>query len=112
MNELRKSNGGEPMFLRPRRGDAVNSASTRRHRITGRPRCLEPHLICCPYCAARFDLFAATWCAHQEGEASKICPSCRHCLCEHPAYAEPHFWKEAPEVFQQHGFRRLFLYYL
>lgn len=72
----------------------------------------EPHLVCCPYCARQFDLFAAAWCTHQEAEASKVCPQCRRCMCEHPAYAEPHFWKDAPPAFQRHGFQRLFLYYL
>ena len=72
----------------------------------------EPHLVCCPYCARQFDLFAASWCTHQEADASKMCPHCRRCMCEHPAYAEEHFWKDAPVVFQQHGFRRLFLFYL
>jgi hypothetical protein len=72
----------------------------------------EPHLACCAYCARQFDLFAAAWCTHQETDASKLCPHCRRCLCEHPAYAEPHFWKDAPPAFQHHGFRRLFLFYL
>jgi hypothetical protein len=70
------------------------------------------HFIRCPHCGDRFNLFAAVWCAHQDDESSKMCPSCGRCVCEHPAYAEPHFWKDAPEVFQQHGFRRLFLFYL
>jgi len=33
-------------------------------------------------------------------------------MCQHPAYQEPLFWKPAPPGFQQHGFQRLFLYYL
>jgi len=66
----------------------------------------------CPYCSVEFDLFAATWCPHLEGEASKLCPNCVRCLCEHPAYGEPHFWKDAPEAFRQRGFDRLFLFYL
>jgi hypothetical protein len=70
------------------------------------------HLICCPFCRRRFDLFAASWCADQDGEPSKICPHCRRCVCQHPAYGEPHFWKEAPPVFQRRGFQRLFLLYL
>ena len=70
------------------------------------------HVVCCPYCGRRFDVLAAAWCGHQEGELSKICPSCWRCVCEHPAYAEPHFWKEAPAGFQRRGFRRLFLFYL
>jgi predicted amidophosphoribosyltransferase len=72
----------------------------------------DQHPVCCPYCARQFDLFAAPWCPHLEGDASKVCPSCQRCLCEHPAYAEPHFWKDAPEAFQRRGFRRLFLFYL
>ena len=70
------------------------------------------HPVCCPYCATEFDLFAAAWCEHWETDASKICPHCTRCLCAHPAYSEPHFWKEAPHGFQQQGFRRLFLFYL
>src|SRR3989442_1612074 len=54
------------------------------------------HFINCVYCQQRFDLFAARWCGHLDPEPSKICPSCEHCLCDHPAYHEPHFWKEAP----------------
>jgi hypothetical protein len=33
-------------------------------------------------------------------------------MCNHPAYQEPHFWKEAPLVFKREGFQQLFLYYL
>ena len=81
-------------------GAAVNSAQ------------VVTHPVCCPYCATEFDLFAAAWCEHWETDASKICPHCTRCLCAHPAYSEPHFWKEAPHGFQQQGFRRLFLFYL
>ncbi len=70
------------------------------------------HCVPCPLCQQEFDLFAATWCAHPQGEPSKICPSCRECLCEHPAYLEPNFWKDAPLAFRQQGFQRLFLFYL
>ena len=42
----------------------------------------------------------------------KTCPHCGRCLCEHPAYQEPHFWKDAPVVFQRHEFQRWFLHYL
>ena len=69
------------------------------------------HLITCPYCAKRFDLFTACWCEHTE-DTSKTCPHCRRCLCQHPAYQEPHFWKEAPLAFKRQGFERLFLFYL
>jgi len=69
------------------------------------------HLVICPYCTGEFDLFAASWCENTE-EPSKICPHCERCVCRHPAYAEPHFWKEAPVGFQRYGFRRLFLLYL
>jgi hypothetical protein len=79
---------------------------------TQRRRCRAEHFIRCPYCGDGFNLFAAVWCAHQDGEGSKLCPSCGRCVCEHPAYAEPHFWKDAPDIFQQYGFRRLFLFYL
>jgi hypothetical protein len=70
------------------------------------------HRVSCPYCNTRFDLFAATWCEHLENEPSKVCPGCRRCLCGHPAYAEPLFWKDAPAAFQAEGFRRLFLFYI
>lgn len=78
------------------------------HRLTDPASCL----VCCPYCVQQFELFAASWCEHQAGEASKVCLSCRRCLCDHPAYTEPHFWKDAPAAFQRQGFRRLFLFYL
>ena len=72
------------------------------------------HTVSCPYCSTDFDLFSATWCEHldTEREPSKLCPSCQRCLCDHPAYGEPHFWKEAPGAFQANGFRQLFLFYL
>ena len=68
------------------------------------------HWVICPYCIATFNLFAASWCWHTE-EPSKVCPHCGRCLCRHPAYSEPHFWKPAPVIFQRHGFERLFLFY-
>jgi hypothetical protein len=70
------------------------------------------HGVPCPCCGIEFDLFAAPWCTHWEGVPSKVCPECERCACEHPAYSEPHFWKEAPRIFQAHGFDRLFLLYL
>lgn len=70
------------------------------------------HRVCCPYCQTPFNLFTAAWCGHQDGQPSKRCPSCQRCLCRHPAYMEPHFWKEAPPAFQRRGFDRLFLFYL
>ena len=70
------------------------------------------HCVPCPLCQEEFDLFAATWCEHLEGEPSKRCPHCRQCLCDHPAYREPNFWKDAPLAFRQQGFQRLFLFYL
>lgn len=70
------------------------------------------HVVLCVYCENQFDLFAAAWCEHQELEPSKICPFCAQCVCQHPAYAEPHFWKQAPIAFERQGFRRLFLFYL
>jgi hypothetical protein len=73
---------------------------------------ITSHLVCCPYCKERFDLFAAPWCTHREAAASKVCPACTRCVCGHPAYGEPHFWKDAPSGFQAQGFRRLFLFYL
>ena len=94
--------------------------SSRQRRAIGesvqRRRCRAPgaetHVVHCPYCQTEFELFAAVWCEHLDGEPSKLCPACRRCVCEHPAYAEPHFWKEAPTAFRAEGFRRLFLFYL
>ena len=83
--------------------------------LFSRPRAAMPkvsHRVPCPLCRTEFDLFAATWCSHLDGEPSKICPSCQQCLCEHPAYLEPNFWKDAPLAFRQQGFQRLFLFYL
>jgi hypothetical protein len=70
------------------------------------------HRVPCPLCRHEFDLFAAPWCSHLQAEPSKVCPHCRRCLCEHPAYLEPNFWKDAPLAFRQQGFQRLFLFYL
>jgi hypothetical protein len=75
-------------------------------------RASATHYVPCPLCQREFDLFAAVWCAHVGDEPSKVCPSCARCVCEHPAYAEPNFWKDAPTAFRQRGFQRLFLYYL
>ena len=79
--------------------------------VTDSNRPAPAHLVVCPYCACPFDLFAARWCSHYQ-EPSKRCSSCDRCLCEHPAYREPHFWKPAPVAFQRRGFTRLFLFYL
>jgi hypothetical protein len=79
--------------------------------VTRTSRPAPCHLVVCLYCAHPFDLFAASWCAHDH-EPSKLCPSCQRCLCDHPAYREPHFWKPAPMGFQYRGFRRLFLFYV
>ena len=70
------------------------------------------HHVPCPLCQREFDLFAAVWCPHLDNEPSKVCPNCERCLCDHPAYGEPNFWKDAPPAFRQRGFQRLFLYYL
>ncbi len=70
------------------------------------------HLVRCPYCLKRFELFTAAWCGHRSAEPSKLCPHCQRCLCRHPAYVEPRFWKDAPLGFRKRGFRRLFLYYV
>jgi hypothetical protein len=70
------------------------------------------HFVPCPFCSEEFDLFAAIWCIHLSEEPSKVCPGCGHCMCEHPAYREPNFWRDAPPAFQQRGFQRLFLLYL
>jgi len=70
------------------------------------------HPVTCTYCRKRFDLFAAAWCDHFDFELSKICPHCQNCLCAHPVYREPHFWKEAPPAFRKRGFRKLFLLYM
>ncbi|MEO8601757.1 MAG: hypothetical protein ABI629_04180 [bacterium] len=70
------------------------------------------HSVPCPLCQREFDLFAAVWCPHAADEPSKTCPHCQRCACDHPAYGEPNFWKDAPAAFRQRGFQRLFLYYL
>lgn len=70
------------------------------------------HWSPCPMCHESFDLFAAPWCEHFEHEPSKVCPSCGTCSCDHPAYGEPGFWREAPAAFRDKGFERLFLLYL
>ncbi len=77
----------------------------------GRGDAHEPHPVRCPYCAGSFDLFGAAWCRHQR-EPSKVCPLCGRCLCEHPSYQEPRFWKDAPLGFRRRGFQRLFLLYI
>jgi hypothetical protein len=63
-------------------------------------------------CQDEFDLFAAPWCGHCTDNPSKLCPHCERCSCEHPAYDEPNFWRDAPQPFRDHGFSRLFLLYL
>ncbi len=80
--------------------------------LPGRELASIIHFISCPYCQRTFDVFAALWCAHQEDQPSKVCPHCDRCLCAHPAYAEPHFWRDSPAVFHDRGFTRLFLFYL
>jgi predicted amidophosphoribosyltransferase len=74
-------------------------------------RMMPVHVVVCPYCAREFELFGAAWC-RDEGEPSKVCAHCGRCLCRHPPYQEPHFWKDAPLAFQRQGFQRLFLFYL
>ena len=83
--------------------------------ITGQHRrrvACQTHVVRCPCCHTEFELFEAVWCAHVDREPSKLCPTCGRCVCEHPAYAEPHFWKDAPMAFRAEGFQRLFLFYL
>ena len=79
-------------------------------RANGVPTVFHP--VCCPYCERRFDLFAASWCPHREVQASKICPHCTRCLCEHPSYTESLFWMQAPAGFKKRGFQHLFVLYL
>jgi len=83
---------------------------TQRGRIDRLPPTAH-HPVAGTYCANPFDLFAASWCLDAE-EPSKVCPHCQRCMCHHPAYWEPHFWKQALPRFQRQGFQRLFLYYL
>jgi len=88
------------------------SFTPQRGRMDKRPP-TSHHAVVCAYCANPFDLFAASWCLDaKEPEPSKVCPHCERCMCDHPAYGEPHFWKQAPLGFQRQGFQRLFLYYL
>jgi hypothetical protein len=70
------------------------------------------HLADCPRCRAPFDLLAACWCDCRRGHPSKICPSCRQCLCSHPDYGRPSSWLEAPAALRLAGFEKLFIYYL
>ena len=70
------------------------------------------YVVACPHCGRQFDLFAAVWCEHVDRNPSKLCSHCQRCMCEHPAYDEPHFWKDAPTAFRTEGFDRLFLFYL
>ena len=98
---------GLPLLLRRRRKVLPIAHSTDMKRASFVP-C---HLVICPYCRKEFDLFAARWCEHVQ-MPSKNCPHCERCVCAHPAYQEPHFWKEAPLGFQRQGFDRLFLLYL
>ena len=73
----------------------------------------ESHLIRCVYCQQIFNLFAAPWCGHDDApHPSKLCSHCGRCLCQHPSYVDPSFWKEAPPVFRENGFRKLFLLYI
>ena len=69
------------------------------------------HPVRCPFCESWFELFDARWCRHS-GTPSKECSECGRCLCQHPSYAEPRYWKPAPNGFQRAGFRRLHLLYL
>ena len=103
-----KSGSGNSSRLLTPRESFAERAERSGHRRDPESR----HMVSCPYCAVRFDLFVASWCAHLENEASKMCPACSRCVCDHPAYAEPHFWVPAPVAFERHGFRRLFLLYL
>lgn len=96
-------------------GETPLRASVRRHDACapGGSLTARTHPVCCPYCRRTFDLFAAQWCTHLAGgQPSKRCPQCDRCLCEHPAYEEPHFWTEAPPAFRRRGFDRLFAFYL
>jgi predicted amidophosphoribosyltransferase len=86
-------------------------APMRKRGRMGRFTATSHHPVVCAYCANAFDLFAASWCLDAE-EPSKVCPHCQRCMCQHPAYGEPHFWGQAPLGFQRQGFQRLFLYYL
>ena len=73
----------------------------------------ERHLVRCLYCREAFDLFAAPWCGHGgTTHPSKRCLHCGRCLCQHPSYADPSFWKEARPAFKRNGFRQLFLLYV
>ena len=105
----------EPVRTRVQRArqDGHHNSKRAPLRVGDTPLIKIIHQVCCPYCQHTFDLFAAPWCDHVDGgHPSKRCVPCHRCLCAHPAYQEPHFWTEAPPVFRQRGFDRLFAFYL
>lgn len=52
------------------------------------------HPVFCPYCATPFDLFARL--GVRMRRSLRTCVRTVHGACQHPAYQEPHFWKQAP----------------
>jgi hypothetical protein len=110
------SNQRAPTLLQSDMNDEVSLRRRSNGKKARRGRCRrlvrETHVVHCPHCQTEFELFAAMWCEHVEREPSKRCPACRRCLCDHPAYIEPHFWKDAPMAFRAEGFRQLFLLYV
>lgn len=76
------------------------------------PRMRGRHIVRCPSCTGRFELFGANWCGCDGADRSKVCPRCGVCACNSPGYRNPRLWARAPPVFRSHGFERLFIAYL
>lgn len=95
----------------------VAKRKRRTHGPVERPRLISvfprhAHVVSCPHCTSRFELFAADWCGCDGAPRSKVCPSCERCACDHPGYENPRLWMPASPAFVREGFERLFIAYL
>lgn len=70
------------------------------------------HMVRCPSCRGRFELFGAAWCQCANAPQSKLCGACGECACAAPGYRNPRLWAQAPPLFNRQGFDRLFVAYL